>query len=225
MAKQTQAEHAKRAKIMTSLRIWLLVSAFGLLFATSAGAKRGTFETRTFTEPAKPGLAVTGALSGYRATSSARVIVPTTWRALTAPGGRLRFLTVNNTSCRYNVTYSVKSVLAPSQDASAYVAAGLPSPSARHLLDSGVHGNRAFRVVRQQGIGGRVRLDALWAAVLTRRADIAPPGQVAWTEIRVTAISRAGDECHSGTWRQALGPAIGDSLAVARTRLHFTKSS
>ena len=69
-----------------------------------------------------------------------------------------------------------------------------------------------------------MRLDALWAGVLTERTDIAPAGQVAWTEIRVTAVSRAGDECHSGTWRQALGPTIGDSLAVARTSLRFTKS-
>jgi hypothetical protein len=123
------------------------------------------------------------------------------------------------------VTYTVKSVLAPSQEASSYVTTGLPSPSARHLLDSGVHGSRAFRVVRQAGTGGRVHLDALWAGLLTKRTDIAPAGQVAWTEIRVTAVSRAGDECHSGTWRQALGPSIGDSLAVARTSLHFTKSS
>jgi hypothetical protein len=211
---------------MIALRIWLLATTIGLVFASaSAGAQRGTFETRTFTEPAKPGLAVTGALSGYRLTSVGRVIVPTTWRNLSAPAGRLRFVTVNNPSCRYDVTYTVRSVLAPAQEASAYVAAALPSSSARHVLDSGVHGNRAFRVVRRPGIGGRVRLDALWATVLTRRADIAPPGQVAWTQIRVTAVSRAGGECHSGTWRQALGPAIGDSLAVARTGLHFTKSS
>ena len=121
------------------------------------------------------------------------------------------------------MTYTVKSVLAPSQDASTYLTAGLPAASSRHLIDSGVRGNRAFRVVRQPGIGGRVRLDALWAGLLTRRADIAPAGQAAWTEIRVTATSRAGDECHSGTWRQALGPSIGDSLAVARASLHFTK--
>jgi hypothetical protein len=211
---------------MTRVRTCLLASAAGLAFAASAGAaQRGVFETRTFSEPAKPGLAVTGALSGFRATSVGRVIVPTSWRSLAAPAGSLRFVTVNNTSCRYTVTYTVKSVLAPSQDASSYVTAGLPSPSARHLLDSGVHGNRAFRVVRQPGIGGRVRLDALWAGVLTKRTDIAPAGQVAWTEIRVTAVSRAGDECHSGTWRQALGPSIGDSLAVARARLHFTKSA
>jgi hypothetical protein len=211
---------------MTPVGRCLLASAVGLAFAASAGAaQRGVFQTRAFTEPARPGLAVTGPLSGYRVTSTARVVVPTTWRTLAAPAGRLRFQTVNNPSCRYTVTYTVTSVLGPSRDASSYVTAGLPSPSARHLLDSGVHGNRAFRVVRQPGIGGRVRLDALWAGVLTKRADIAPAGQVAWTEIRVTAVSRAGDECHSGSWRQALGPAIGDSLAVARTNLHFTKTA
>jgi hypothetical protein len=208
---------------MTLVRTGLLASAIGLAFAASADAQRNAFETRTFTEPARPGLAVTGALSGYRVTSVGRVIVPTSWRSLAAPAGRLRFLTVNNPSCRYNVTYTAKSVLAASQDATSYVTAGLPSPSARHLLDSGARGSRAFRVVRQPGIGGRVRLDALWAGVLTKRTDIAPAGQVAWTAIRVTAVSLAGDECHSGTWRQALGPTIGDSLAVARTSLHFTK--
>jgi hypothetical protein len=210
---------------MTLIRAGLLASAVGLAFAASAGAQRGSFVSRTFTEPARPGLAVTGALSGYRVTSVARVVVPTGWHRLAAPAGRLRFVTVNNPSCRYTVTYTVTSVLAPSQDASSYVTAALPSASARHLLDSGVHGSRAFRVVRQAGIGGRVRLDALWAGVLTKRTDIAPAGQVAWTEIRVTAASAAGDECHSGTWRQALGPAIGDSLAVARTSLHFTKAA
>lgn len=211
---------------MTLVRTCLLTSAVGLAFAASGtAAQRGVFETRTFAEPAKPGLAVTGALTGFRVTSVGRVVVPTSWRRLAAPAGRLRFLTVNNPSCRYTVTYTVRSVLAPSQDASSYVTAGLPSPSARHLLDSGVHGNRAFRVVRRPGIGGRVRLDALWAGVLTKRSDIAPAGQAAWTEIRVTAVSGAGDECHSGTWRQALGPTIGDSLAVARTRLHFTKAA
>jgi hypothetical protein len=208
---------------MTSLRIWLLAAAVGLVFVASAGAQRGTFVTRTFTEPAKPGLGVTGALSGYRVTPTGRVVVPSSWRTLAAPAGQLRFQSVNNSSCRYTVTYDVTSVLAPSQDASGYVAAHLPSASARHLLDSGVRGNRAYRVVRQPGIGGRVRLDALWAGVLTKRTDIAPAGQVAWSEIRVTALSRPRDECHSGTWRQALGPTIGDSLAVARTSLRFTK--
>jgi hypothetical protein len=193
------------------------------LAAPAGGAQRSTYVTRTITEPAKPGLPVTGALSGYRVTSNARVLVPTRWRSLTAPAGRLRFQSSNNSSCRYTVTYTATSVLAPAQDATAYVAAKLPAAGPPYVLDTGTHGNAAFRVVRQPSTGGRVRLDALWAGVLTRRADAAPSGQVAWTEISVTALSRPGDECHSGTWRQALGPTIGDSLAVARTALHFTK--
>jgi hypothetical protein len=206
-------------------RAALLASAMGLVLATSAtGAQRHTFVTRTFTEPAKPGLTVTGPLSGYRVTSVGRVVVPTAWRSLSAPAGRLRFRNVNNASCSYTVTYTVTSLLAPRQDPAAYVATKLPAASSRHLLDSGVRGGRAFRVVRQPGVGAQVRLDALWAAVLTARTDIAPPGQVAWTEIRVTALSRPGSECHAGTWREALGPAIGDSLAVARTGLHFTRA-
>ena len=212
---------------MLHARLGLVAPAafVALAFAAPAGAERGVFSTRTFTEPAKPGLVVTGPLSRYRATSTGRVVVPTDWRRRSAPAGQLRFLATQNPSCRYSLTYTVKSVLAPSQDAADYATAGLSSPGSRYLLDSGKRGNRAFRVVRQKSIGGRVRLDALWAGVLTKRADVAPNGQVAWTEIRVVAVSGTGDECHSGTWRQALGPTIGDSLAVARTSLHFTKKS
>jgi hypothetical protein len=199
------------------------VGAIALASAAPATAQRGAYVTRTFTEPAASGLAVTGPLSDFVATSRARVIVPTAWQRRSAPAGQLRFTTTQNSSCHYTLTYTPKSVLAPSQDAAAYIAARLAPRTPRHLLDAGARGNGAFRVVRQTGIGGRVRLDALWAGVLTRRSDIAPAGQAAWTEIRVSAVSRSGDECHSGTWRQALGPTIGDSLAVARTGLHFAK--
>jgi hypothetical protein len=198
-----------------------VVGAMVLAAAAPATAQRGAYTTRTVTEPAASGLAVTGPLSDFVATSRARVIVPTAWQRRSAPAGQLRFLTTQNSSCHYTVTYTAKSVLASSQDAAAYVAARLVPPTSRHLLDLGARGNSAFRVARQTSTGGRVRLDALWAGVLTRRADIAPAGQIAWTEIRVSAVSRSGDECHSGTWRQALGPTIGDSLAVARTGLHF----
>ena len=114
-------------------------------------------------------------------------------------------------------------MLAPAADAADRVAARLPAAGPRYVLDGGERGNRAFRVIRRKSSGGQVRVDALWTGVLTRRADVAPAGQAAWTEIRVRAASRSGDECHAGTWREALGPAIGDSLAVARTALHFTK--
>lgn len=208
-----------------SARAWLLVPTVVLAAAAPAVAQRtGILRTARVAEPANPGLAVSGALQGYRVTSTARVAVPGTWDTRKAPAGSLRFATRQNPSCRYDVTYTVKTVLAPAQDPATYVEGRLPAPGARHVLDSGTRPNRAFRVVRRPGIGGRVRLDALWAGVLTKRPDIAPAGQAAWTEIRVAALSRPGDECHAGTWREALGPSIGDSLAVARTSLRFTKA-
>lgn len=193
-----------------------------LMLAVPATAADQRYVSRTITEPANPGLRVTGVLSDMVATSNARIVVLTSWRQLTAPSGKRRFRNVQNRSCQFTITYSASSVLSSDPDAEQYVTARLPAASSQHLLDSGQRGSRAFRVVRRPGIGGRVRVDAIWAGVLTKRDDIAPGDQTAWTEIRVAAISDVGDECHSGTWREALGPAIGDSLAVARTKLRFT---
>lgn len=206
---------------------WVPATLAGVLAlaATPAGAATTTFKTRTITQPASAGLAATGPLSDLVAVSRARVVVPADWRTRSAQAGRLRFSVQQNPSCGYDLTYSVKSVLAPRQDAAGYVAAGLPAPGARYLLDSGTRDGRAFRVVRQKTSGGQIRVDALWAGVLTRRADVAPSGQAAWTEIRVSARSRKGSECHAGTWRESLGPAVGDTLAVARTTLRFVKPS
>jgi hypothetical protein len=198
-------------------------AVLALALAAPASGADTRYVGRSLTEPAKPGLTVTGTLSDLVATSSARVVVPVAWRQLSASSGKLRFRTTQNGSCHYGLTYTVRSVLGPVQDAAERAAAGLPAQSSRHLLDSGERGNRAFRVVRRSTSGGRVRVDALWVGVLTRRADIAPSGQAAWTEIRVSALSDSGDECHAGTWRESLGPAIGDSLAVARTTLRFSK--
>ena len=198
------------------------VVATALVAAAASGAAQTLFRVQTFVEPATPGLTVSGPLNGFAATAAAHVVVPVKWRARHAAAGRLRFAVAQNPSCHYDVSYVVTSALGPDGPAVDVVTAELPGPGARYLLDSGERGNRAFRVVRQKSVGGRIRLDALWAGVLTKRADIAPAGQGAWVRSRVTARSRAGDECHAGPWRAAVGPAIGDSLAVARARLHFT---
>ena len=166
---------------------------------------------------------VTGPLSDFVAVASARVLIPGSWRRQGAAAGRLSYRNTQDVSCKFTISYRTSSVLGPGGDAAGYVSDQLPAATRRHLLDSGQRGNRAYRVVRRPGIGGRVRVDALWAGPLTRRADIAPAGQAAWAEIRVAAISGAGDECHAGTWREALGPAIGDSVAVARAKLRFVR--
>ena len=209
---------------MRAMARHLLAAVTLALVAVPATAASTQLQARTLTEPARPGLPVSGALRGYVATAQVRVVVPTRWQPRPASAGVLRFTVTQNPSCHYNVIYGVSSELAPAGSAADRVAASLPVPGPRYVLDSGQRGSAAFRVVRLKTSNGRVGVSAAWSGVLTRRADIAPAGQVAWTDVSVNAISRKGDECHSGTWRQSLGPAIGDSLAVARVKLHFTRA-
>jgi hypothetical protein len=202
----------------------LAVTAAVAVAAATATAATSAYSVRTLADPAGTGLAVSGPLDEFVAGSKARVIVPDAWAARRgATPGTLRYRATQNSSCRYDITYAVSTVLGPAQDAAARVAAELPPASSPYLIDGGARGKGAFRVIRVKTTSGRVRLSGLWAGVLTKRDDVAPGGQTAWTEIRVTATAVAGDECHSGTYRSALGPTLGDSLAVARTALHFTK--
>ncbi len=199
-----------------------LTCVIALTLTTSAFADRGHYAASSFTETASSGLAVTGPLAELRAVTRARVIVPREWRRLRAKRGQLRFDTPGG-SCRYRVTFTVNSQLAAHGDVEQRVIGLLPGAGARYLLDSGQRGSSAFRVIREPSTD-RVRVRGLRSAVLTRRSDIVPAGQLAWSEIGVSAVSRPGDECHSGTYRERLGPQIGDALASARTTLDFVRA-
>jgi hypothetical protein len=179
------------------------------------------YVARSFTGTAASGLPVTGPLSPRRAVARVRVVVPARWRVLSAPAGQLRFITPG-TACRYRVTFTVSAALGAPGDAAARVEAGLPSPGPGRVLDTGTHGTSAFRVTRPASTDATVQVRGLRSGVLTRRGDVAPAGQVAWSDVRVSAGSRIGDECHAGTYREALGPQLGDALATARVRLSFT---
>jgi hypothetical protein len=196
------------------------------VIATGAGIAQAAddrYVRHSVVEPANPGLTVSGSLGkSFRAVNSARVIVPVQWRVQKAKAGQRKYLSVQNSACHFRITFTAKSRLGAPGEALAYVNAGLPAAGSRYVLDSGVRNGGAFRVVRKQTTGA-VRVDGLFATVLTRRDDVAPAGQVAWAEVRVVATSSPGDECHSGTYRQALGPQIGDALATARARLTFAK--
>jgi len=208
---------------MRVLRFVASVTATAALGAAGAAqASTSDYVARSFNQPSSAGLEVQPPLDEFRAVSRARVVVTTDWRPQRASAGRLAFLTPG-AGCRYRVTLSVRTRIAEPRDPVAYVADALPSPGPAYLLDSGQRAGTAFRTVRRRNSGEIVRIDALWARVLTRRRDIVPAGQVAWTEIRVTAASRPGDECHSGTWRVRMGPQISDALATARASLKFVR--
>lgn len=202
-----------------SLAITTLIA---LAAAPAAQAAKGDYRVISFNERPAPGLTVSEPLAEFVAVSSARVAVPWEWRRLSAPSGRLRFITPG-TNCRYVVTFSVRSRLGEPRDAEAYAEDNLPARGANYVLDSGRRGSTAFRVVREPTASARVTVRGIRAAVLTRRKDIVPAAQAAWSEIRVGATSRRGDECHAGTYRERVGPQLGDSLAIARTSLRFVR--
>ena len=198
-------------------------AAFAIASAAAPAAPAATnaYRAYSFDQATAAGLEVTGPLARFRAISRVRVIVPGDWRRESAPAGRLRFLTPGF-GCRYRVTFSVTSTRAPAGDPVARVAALLPSPTAARLLDEGRRQGSAFRVIRPvRSQDPRVELRGVRSAVLTRRADIAGPGQVAWNDVTASALSRVGDECHSGTYRVRMGPQIADALATVRTLLRF----
>jgi hypothetical protein len=201
----------------------LTLCAVGLAAAAPvASAAGGDYRSRSFDQPASRGLEVRPPLEEFRAVARARVTVPGDWRRLEAPAGRLRFLTPG-AGCKYRVTFTVTSRVGDRREPADEVAARLAPPGSAFLLDEGRRLGSAWRTVRQRSSGGVVRMDALRVAVLTRRADIAPNGRVVWADLDVTAASRTGDECHSGSYRERVGPQISDALATARTSLRFVR--
>jgi hypothetical protein len=198
-------------------------AALAIASAAAPAAPAATTEYRvhSFDQSVATGLQVTGPLARFRAISRVRVLVPGDWRRESAPAGRLRFLTPGF-GCRYRVTFSVTSNRAPAGDVAARLDALLPIPRANRLLDEGQRRGSAFRVIRPlRTQDPRVELRGLRTAVLTRRADIATAGQVVWSDVAVSALSRVGDECHSGTYRVRMGPQLADALATVRTTLRF----
>jgi hypothetical protein len=200
-----------------------LVVAVGIAGVASAASSTSRYVAVSFRQPASSGPVVKPPLSEFRAVAGARVVVPTTWRRGRGGAGTAVF-TLPSRSCTYTVTMRVTTAAAPDGPSVDRAMAALPSPGGpAYVLDSGQRTGSAFRVVRRRTSGASVQVDAIRTAVLTRRRDIAPAGNVIWADIRAAARSRPGDECHSGTYRQRLGPQLGDALAVARTALNFVR--
>jgi len=195
------------------------VTAAACCSVALAAAKR--YEAHSYTQTKGQGLAVSGPLADLVAVARGRVVVPAEWTVLKERPGQLRFKSGHG-ACHYTTTFSIATRTASAtDDPTAYVTAELPAKSSRYVLDSGVRGGRAFRVVRAGGLPQT--LDGLWTGTLTRRTDIAPAGQAIWTTIKAHSVAGARDECHAGTWRDTLGPQLGDALATARTSLQFVK--
>jgi hypothetical protein len=86
------------------------------------------------------------------------------------------------------------------------------------VLDDGDRRSMSWRVVRRPGTRDdpRVRLAAVRVSPAFAEPGALAEDQRLWLEVRATATSRRGDECHSGTYREVVGPALGDAMATAR---------
>jgi hypothetical protein len=152
---------------------------------------------------------------GRTARLRSRVSFPADWRRAGDPAQGLTIIE-RTRSCRYRVAVRLRVVTAAAADAAALVLAERPAAPPRGLLDAGVRGTAAWRVVKRPG-AGRIRLAATWARTTVHtRPDGLPPDLHAYEQIVVSATAFAGDRCATGNYRDVVGPEIGDALATAR---------
>jgi hypothetical protein len=155
--------------------------------------------------------------SGNRLTgTSVNFFAPRSWHVLRAKDKRHLSFHEGTAICRYTVIFTTRQVADTAQTPAEHVAAAVPAAGAPYLIDSGQRGaTAAWRVVRLRTTDQTVRLRAM-------RADRRSIGNGAhkWQETLVTAASRKGGECHSGTYREVLGPQIGNALATASGRAY-----
>jgi hypothetical protein len=174
-----------------------------------AASGRDTLVRYRITWSTKAGGRMTGA--------SVNFFVPKAWTALKPKDARHLSFREGRAICRYTVTFTTRQAADSAQTPIEHVSARVPAAGLRYVIDFGQRGTAsAWRVVRLQTAAGQpTRLRAMRADHRSK-AD----GGHFWQETVVTAASRKGSECHSGTYRAVLGPQIGNALATASGRAY-----
>lgn len=143
------------------------------------------------------------------------LVFPARWRVTARTTNHVTFRE-GSTRCTYTVEAQANIVQVDA--ATAVEAARSLVPTGKgHILESGQRGSAAWRVVKLPSNGTQVRVDAVRTQplrLLSKRA-----GRPTWLATSMQAKSDPGDECHSGTYRDTLGPYLGDALATLRARV------
>ena len=196
-----------------SLALLTLAAALVAPAATAAPTQRDTYHRYRVDNTRVP-----TDISASRARATASVIVPARWKRVSGGNGKGSLkLRMGHRSCTYTVYLRTGLTVSPSgssPDAAAWAEERIAG-SGPYLLDSGRRGSAAWRVVRDRRSDPRKELHAIRVRPVTGENAPLAPGQRLWHEVTAHAISRAGDECHSGSYRVTLGPALGDALATA----------
>jgi hypothetical protein len=181
--------------------------------AGAASNSRSDLHSRTLT-PAHT--KIDGYTGAKTASLSARITVPRSWSVVTAKPA-VQTYREGAAKCRYTVRVRTKLVVT-SDDAATYAAAYAPGTGA-YVLDEGTRGRAAWRVTRLK-TSPTTSLKAVGVYPRSLGAsnnDVIGTGH-AFQLISFDAAAAPNSECHSGTYREVLGPQIGDALAIARTR-------
>lgn len=193
---------------MKKLLALALVLTAGAATALAA-SDRDTLVRYRISWSSKAGGRMTGA--------SVNFFVPKSWQPLRPRDKRHRSFREGPAICRYTVTFTTRQVADTPETPAEHVTAAVKAAGPRYVLDYGQRGTAAaWRVVRLQTSSPQpTRLRAM-------RADRRSKGDGGhfWQETVVTAASRDGSECHSGTYRAVLGPQIGNALATASGRAY-----
>jgi hypothetical protein len=193
----------------------VLVLALGILAAGATTALAAT--NYTLRRVANPVNAPVQGNEQLRTNYAVSLLVRTTWRTRRISRTAFGF-GLGSRSCRYSGTVTTHVEQGFQGDALVRVRSALPVSNQNLVLDEGTRGRAAWRVIRVQRGDGRVEVRGQFQRTLTTQSGTVPPGQTAWLVVDARALSRIGSECHSGTYRQTLGPQLGDAFAGSRTR-------
>ena len=209
-ARKGQTEPMSRdSHPLRATAIGVVALALGAPLVAHAASSRDTLVRDRISFTTKQGNIQSGASASY--------FIPSGWKRTASTSASRTYRASSTGLCVFTVTVSTR--IAPDADdtASDHVAAATPFQEPGHVIDAGTRNTAAWRVVRLPGSrsDARVRLNAM-LAVRNRLGT----GERAWHETTVTAISRKGDVCHAGTYRNVLGPQIGNLLATETGRIY-----
>jgi hypothetical protein len=194
--------------------------AAGALTSTAAALNSGDTSSRKI---AVSHAAIAGFTGSQTVTATMRLSFPTSWKRVASPATRVSLRT-GSLGCRYSiVARTAVSVGSPADTTAAAYALSLTPATGRLVLDEGVRGTSAWRVTRIRQASNLVILRAVGASPLNSMSKQLglTGGRRAFQVTTVEARSGEGDECHSGTYRNVVGPSIGDALATARGRAYI----
>jgi hypothetical protein len=118
-------------------------------------------------------------------------------------------------SCLYTITITAQAVQSPAGTPAEQIGAQ-QNVDPKYVIDSGTRGRGAWRVVRQPG-GASKGITVIGDLLLPYAPGQGPgDGPTTWVGLHAVASAKAGSVCHSGMYRQALGPQMGDAFASYR---------